>query len=149
MKARRRILITILLLDPAGIVWGYLRLPWAVVRSLYRDDDIAKAPAVYLSPKLAISSAQRRDLRQALPVRVVPTVPPRSSFDALVPRVSVSVTWNWLVIARVESAVFTQDKHGVTGRDSVYVCLFGAWFPILTYRYDSGWPPDAEALAPG
>ena len=44
------------------------------------------------------------------------------------------MTWNWLVIARVESAVFTQDKNGVRGRDSVYVCLFGAWFPILTYQ---------------
>ena len=148
MKARRRILITLLLLYSAGIVWGYFRLPLAAVRNLYRDDTVAKAPAVYLSSKLAISSAQRRYLQQALPVRVVPAVPPRSSFDALGPRVSVSVTWNWLVIARVESAVFTQDKSGITGRDSVYVCLFGAWFPILTYRYASGWPPDAEALAP-
>ena len=148
MKARRRILITLLLLYSAGIAWGYFRLPWAAVRNVYRDDDISKAPAVYLSSKLGISSAQRRYLRQALPVRVVPTVPPKSSFDALRPRVSVSVTWNWLLIARVESAVFTQDKIGVTGRDSVYVCLFGAWIPILTYRYDSGWPPDVEALAP-
>ena len=71
MKARRRILITLLVLDPAGIAWGYFRLPWAAVRSLYRDDQIAKAPAVYLSPKLAISPAQRRYLRQALPVRIV------------------------------------------------------------------------------
>jgi hypothetical protein len=148
MKARRRILVTLLLLYPAGIVSGYFRLPWAAVRSLYRDDDIAKARAVYISPKLAISSAQRRYLRQALPVSIVPTVPSKASFDALVPRVSVSVSWDWLVIARVESAVFAQNKFGVTGRDSVYVCLFGAWFPILTYKYDSGWPPDAEALAP-
>lgn len=81
-KARRRIFFTLLLLYSAGIAWGYFRLPWAAVRNLYRDDDIAKAPAVYLSSKLAISSAQRRYLRQALPVRVVPTVPPRSSFDA-------------------------------------------------------------------
>jgi hypothetical protein len=148
MKARRCILITLLSLYAVGTAWGYFRLPWAAVRSLYRDDDIAMAPAVYLSPKLAISSAQRRYLRRALPVPTVPTIPPRSSFEALVPRVSVSVTWNALVIARAESAVFTQDKIGVTGRDSVYVCLFGAWLPILTYRYDSGWPPDAEALAP-
>jgi hypothetical protein len=146
MKARRRILVTLLLLYPTGIVWGYFRLPWAAIRSLYRDDHTAKAPAVYLSPKLAISSAQRRYLRRALPVQIVPTLPPRSS--ALVPRVSVSVIWNALVIARVESAVFTQNKFGVKGRDSVYVCLFGGWFPILTYRYDSGWPPDAETLAP-
>lgn len=148
METRRRVLITLLLHYPAGIVWGYFRLPWAAVRSLYRDGDIAKAPAVYLSPRLALSSAQRGYLRRALTARVVPTAPPESSIDAIVPRVSVSVTWNWLVIARVESAVFTQDKSGVTGRDSVYVCLFGAWFPILTYRHDSGWPPDAEALAP-
>jgi hypothetical protein len=146
MRDCRRILSAFLLLYLAGIAWGYFRLPWAAVRSLYRDDHIAKASAVYLSPNVAISSAQRWYLRRALPVGIVATLPPKSS--ELVPRVSVSVTWNWLVIARVESAVFTQNKYGVAGRDSVYVCLFGAWFPMLTYRYDSGWPPGAEALAP-
>ncbi len=148
MKIRKRILIALLLLFPAGIAWGYFRLPWAAVRSLYRDDDIAQATAVYLSPNLAVSPAQRRYLQHALPVGVVPTVPLGGTFDSRVPRVSVCVTWNWAVLARVESAVFTQDKLGVAARDSVYVCLFGAWLPILTYRYERGWPPDVEALAP-
>jgi hypothetical protein len=148
MKTRRRILIMVLAIYAAGIAWGYFRLPLGAVRSLYRDDDIAKAPAVYLSPKMAISPGQLRYLRLALPVPIASVMPHRKTSDPNVPRVSVIVTWNALVIARVESAVFTQDKSGVSGRDSVYVCLFGAWFPVLTYRYDSGWPPDAEALAP-
>lgn len=148
MKTRRRFIITVLVLYAVGITWGYFRLPWVAVRSLYRDDHIAKAPAVYLSPKMAISRAQLWYLRRALPVPIASVMSYRNSHDPIVPRVSVVVTWNALMIARAESAVFTQDKDGVSGRDSVYVCLFGAWFPILTFRYDEGWPPDAEALAP-
>jgi hypothetical protein len=148
MKTRRPIIITVLALYAAGIVWGYIRLPWGAIRSLHRNDDIAGAPTVYLSPKMAMSPAQLRYLRGALGVPIAPVMRYRNSSDPIVPRVSVVVAWNALVIARAESAVFTQDKDGVTGRDSVYVCLFGAWFPVLTFRYDSGWPPDAEALAP-
>jgi hypothetical protein len=148
MKSRRRVIITVLALYAAGTVWGYFRLPWGAVRSLHRDDDIANAPAVYLSPKMAISPAQLRYLRGALPVPIAPVMWYRDSSHPIVPRLSVVVAWNALVIARAESAIFTQDKDGVTGRDSVYVCLFGAWFPVLTYRHDSGWPPDAETLAP-
>jgi hypothetical protein len=148
MKTRRRIIITVVALYAAGIVCGYIRLPWGAVRSLYRDDDIAKAPAVDLSPKMAISPVQLRYLRRALPVPIAPVMRKRNSSDPIIPRVSVVVPWNALVIARAESAVFTQDKSGVTYRDSVYVCLFGAWFPILTFRDDSGWPSDVEALSP-
>jgi hypothetical protein len=138
MKTRRCIVITVLALYAAGIAWGYFRLPWGAVRSLYRDDDIAKAPAVYHSPKMAISPVQLRYLRRALTVPITPVMRYRNSSDPIVPRASVVVACNALVIARVESAVFTQDKSGVTGRDSVYVCLFGAWFPVLTYRHGSG-----------
>ncbi len=148
MKTRRSIIITVLALYAAGIAWGYFRLPWSAVRSLYCDDVIAKAPTVYLSSKMAVSPAQLRYLRRALRVPIAPVMRYRNSSDPNVPRVSVVVAWNALVFARAESAVFTQDKYGVSGRDSVYVCLFGAWFPVLTYRHDSGWPPDAEALAP-
>jgi hypothetical protein len=148
MKTRRRIVIMVLALYAAGIAWGYFRLPWSAARSVCRDDRIAKAPAVYLSPKMAISPVQLWYLRRALPVPIAPVMRYRNSSDPIVPRVSVVVAWNALVIARAESAVLTEDKSGVTYRDSVYVCLFGAWFPILTFRYDSGWPPDAEALSP-
>jgi hypothetical protein len=123
MKARRRILITVLSLYAAGIVWGYFRLPWAAVRSLADYRLIAEAPAVSLS-ELDVSPAQLWYLRRALPVSPAPVVP----------RVSVSVTWYALVVARVRSGHYVGNT-GAEGRDSLYVCLFGAWVPVYTFSH--------------
>jgi hypothetical protein len=123
MKTRRGIFIAVVLLYAAGLIWGYFRLPWAAVRSLADYRLIVEAPAVSLSD-LDISPAQLGYLRRAL--RVSPT--------PVVPRVSVTVTWNALVIARVRSGHYVGNT-GAEHRDSVYVCLFGAWVPVYTYSH--------------
>lgn len=121
MTARRRILFTVLFLYTVGIAWGYFRLPWAAVRSLADYRLIVEAPAVSLS-KIDISPAQLGYLRRALPVTTA----------SVVPRVSVSVIWNALAIARVRSSHYVGNT-GAEVRDSVYICLFGAWVPVYTY----------------
>src|SRR4051812_19606559 len=57
MKVRRRILIAVVLLYAVGLVWGYLRLPWAAIRTLRDYRIIAVAPAISLS-EAEISPAQ-------------------------------------------------------------------------------------------
>lgn len=121
MTTRRRILIAVVSLYAAGLVWGYFRLPWAAIRSLRDYRLIAKAPAVSLS-KADVSPAQLGYLRRALSVSKAPVVP----------RVSVAVIWNVLVLARVRSGHYV-SSIGAEGRESLYLCLFGSWIPVYTY----------------
>ena len=92
MQARRRILIIVVSLYAAGLVWGYFRLPWAAIKNLGDYRIIAEARAVSLS-EIDVSVPQLRYFKGALPVSDAPVVP----------RVSVAVSWNALVIARVKS----------------------------------------------
>ena len=50
----------------------------------------------------------------------------------VVPRLSVAVSWNALVSARVKSGHYIGNV-GAERQDVLYVCLFGAWVPVYTY----------------
>lgn len=123
MRSRRYVLISVLVLYALGLAWGYLRLPWAAVKSLVDYEIVARPTAVSLSHR-NVSTAQLRYLKRALRVSPVPVVP----------RVSVNVIWNALVFARVESGHYI-GPLGAEVKDSLYLCLFGVWFPIYTYSH--------------
>ena len=122
MQARRRILIAVALLYAVGLVWGYFRLPLAAIKNLhdYRI-FIAQARAVSLD-EIDISAPQLGYLRGAIPL----------SRDPVVPRLSVAVSWNALVVARINSGYY-HSNEGAERMDILYICLFGAWVPIHTY----------------
>jgi hypothetical protein len=122
MLTRRRLLICILALYGLGLLWGYIRLPWAAVRSLRDYATLAAAPAVSFGNGLDVSPAQRWYLGRCLPESPVP----------LVPRVEVEVRWNALVLARVHSGYYVSNT-GAEYRDSLYLCLFGFWIPVYDF----------------
>ena len=121
LQARRLILITIVSLYAAGLIWGYFRLPWAAMKNLGDYRLIAEAEAVSLA-ETDVSALQLNYLRGALSVSTV----------SVVPRASVAVSWNALVIARVKSGHYIGNE-GAENQDVLYVCLFGAWVPVYTY----------------
>src|SRR4051794_39078864 len=98
MKARKRVwlrvLPSILVLYVLGLGWGYLRLPWAAIRSLADSRLITTAPAVSLSETgVDVSRSQQWYLDRVLSQSPTPVAP----------RVGVVVRWNALICARVSS----------------------------------------------
>ena len=87
MLSRRRLLTCVLILYCIGLVWGYVRLPWAAVKSLADYGLIASAPAVSFAASLDVSPAQRWYLEHALTESPIPVVP-RVSVDVDHGRVS-------------------------------------------------------------
>lgn len=122
MRNRCRLLIGILALYGLCLIWGYVRLPWAAVRSLRDYAYLAAAPAVSFADGLDVSPAQRWYLGRSLPESPVP----------LVPRVEVEVRWNALVLARVHSGYYVSNT-GAEHRDSLYLCFFGFWIPVYNF----------------
>ena len=122
MPSRRRIVLCVLALYGLGLVWGYVRLPWAALRSLRDFPTLAAAPAVSFANNLDVSPVQRWYLERALPESPVPVVP----------RVDAEVRWNALALARVRSGYFISNT-GAESRDSLYVCVFGAWVPVYNF----------------
>lgn len=118
-----RALFVLLALYLAGLVWGHVRLPWAALMSLRDHQLFRDASAVSLdSDKTAITTAQHRYLKWALPV----------SATATKPVVFVAIHWNAGVCARVQSGIYVSST-GAEAQDCLYVCLFGAWVPV--YRF--------------
>jgi hypothetical protein len=107
-----------------GLAWGYLRLPWAAIKSLADYEIVARAPAVRLSHR-NVSTVQLWYLDHALRVSPVPVKP----------SVSAIVIWNALVFARVRSGWYTGNL-GAEHKESLYFCLFGAWIPVYTYGHE-------------
>lgn len=124
MKTRRRILILVLALYVLGLGWGYVRLPWAAIKSLADFELIAKKPAVTISDA-RVSLVQLWYLKQAL----------KESPVTVEPRVSVQVTWNALIVARVRSGHYLAPL-AAEGCDRLYFCLFGLWIPAYTYSHE-------------
>jgi hypothetical protein len=123
VRSRLRVaLICVLALYLLGLVWGYVRLPWAAIRSLRDYHLVVEAPAVTFAATLEVSPAQRWYLEHCLTESPVPTVP----------RIDVEVPWNALVLARVRSGYFVSGT-GAEQRDSLYVCVFGAWVPVYNF----------------
>jgi hypothetical protein len=127
MKWLRRVLVCVLILYGLGLVWGYFRLPLAAIKSLGNYRSIASAPAVSFG-NLGVSSTQRWYLGHAFSESPVPAAP----------SVAVSVEWNALVLARVRSGYHVSPK-GAERRDSLYLCVFGAWIPVYNFRREMAW----------
>ena len=125
MKHWRRILVCVLALYLLGLGVGYIRLPFAAIKSLGNYRSIASAPAVTFADTLDASASQRWYLEQSFTESPVPVVPV----------VSAAVQWNLLVVARANSRYYVGPK-GAERRDSLYLCLFGAWVPVYTF---GGW----------
>jgi hypothetical protein len=124
-RVRLRVLLGILVLYLLGLGWGYLRLPWAAIRSLADHKSVTTAPAVSLSATgVDVSRSQQWYLDRVLPLSPTPVVP----------RVSVVVRWNALICARVSSGHYV-GPTGAEWRDSLYICLFGAWVPVYTFSH--------------
>ena len=122
MKWWRRVLVCLPILYGLGLVWGYFRLPLAAVKSLGSYRSIASAPAVSFG-NLNVSSSQRWYLGHAF----------NESPVLGVPSVAVSVEWNALAVARVRSSYYSSPK-GAERRESVYLCMFGAWIPVHNFQ---------------
>ena len=123
MSKRRHIVIGIVGIYILMLIWGYARLPWAAIKNLrdYRG-VVAPAKAVSFTSDLDISGVQEWYLKHSLNESPLPVVP----------RLSVRVKWNALILARVESGHWVGPK-GAEGRDSLYFCCFGFWIPIFTF----------------
>jgi hypothetical protein len=108
-----------------GLAWGYQRLAWAAIKNLADYNLIRTAPAVSIDEsQTSISRSQESYLRERLRISSMPTTP----------RVSVAVVWNALVCARVKAGHYT-GPLGVEGKDTLFVCVFGAWFPVYTFGH--------------
>ena len=121
MHKRRRILVVIAVLYAIGLAWGYVRLPFAAVKSLGDYRLIANAPAV------GIGQVKAAPLQVAYLTRSLST-----SRTTAAPHVSATVIWNALAVARVRSAIYL-GPTGAESRDVLYVCLFGVWVPVYTF----------------
>ena len=125
MKRLHWILISILVLYLLGLGWGYISLPTAAIKNLGGYRTIAAAPAVSFSEGMDVSPAQRWYLEHAFtesPVQVVP-------------RLSVKVDWNAILLARVGSGYFVSGKSA-ENKSSLYLCAFGYWIPVHTFYQD-------------
>lgn len=120
MKWRRRLLMGIAILYGLGLVWGYFRLPWAAVKSLGNVSRAAAVNYVFMS----MSSSQRWYLDQALQESPVPVRP----------QVSVEIKWYAVVLARVRTSYYVSPK-GAADRDSLFLCVFGAWLPVHNFGH--------------
>jgi hypothetical protein len=120
-----RALFVLLALYLAGLVWGHVRLPWAALLSLRDHQLIREASAVSVdTDRTVITAAQHRHLKWALPV----------SATATKPVVFVATDWNAWACARVRSGIYVSPE-GAEAQDCLYVCLFGAWFPVYRFSH--------------
>ena len=117
--------LIVLVVYALSLSWGYIRVPWAAIKSLADYQFIVKAPVVSLPESdVNVSRPQRWYLDLALAQSPTPVVP----------RVHVSVQWNALLCARVRSGLHA-GPLAAEDKDSLYVCLFGAWIPIYTFDH--------------
>ena len=127
-RRRKRILVALLLVGSlylGGLAWGSRRLPWAAIKSLRDHQLLTTAPAVTVDRgQTSMSRAQETYLFQRLRVSPTPTTP----------RIHVNVRWNALVCARVDAGHYL-GPTGAEQKDTLFVCLFGAWIPVYTYTH--------------
>lgn len=128
MPRRRRILRraawALVALYVLGLAWGHVRLPATAVKNLADYPGIVIDRKLRLSSDLDVSRVQRWHLQRSLPL----------TSTQVASRVSVSVEWNALIIARVRSSHYTSPT-GAEGKDVLYVNVFGAWVPVHTFMH--------------
>lgn len=106
-----------------GLAWGNRRLAWAAIKDLRDHELVTTAPAVTVDRgQTSISRAQEVYLLQRLRESLTPTTP----------RIHVNVRWNAFVCARVNAGHYV-GPLGAEWKDTLFVCVFGAWVPVYTF----------------
>lgn len=124
MTKRRKIGLLILgSLYSIGLIWGQFRLPFAAVKNL-RDYPMLRMPTPVSASdnKLIMHDFQKMYLKQSM----------NMTEGTQPPRISVDVTWNVGILARVRSGHYSSPT-GAESLDCLYICFFGGWIPIYTF----------------
>jgi hypothetical protein len=125
-RRRKRIVVAFLVVGSlyvGGLAWGSRRLAWAAIKDLSDRELVTTAPAITVDRgQTSISRSQEAYLLQRLRESPTPTTP----------RIHVNVRWNALVCARVEAGHHV-GPTGAEWKDTLFVCLFGAWVPVYTF----------------
>ena len=116
-------LLVVALLYVGGLFVGNRRLAWAAIKDLRDRELVTAAPAVTLDrTQTSISRSQEACLFQHLRESPTPTTP----------RIHVNVRWNAFVCARVHAGHYV-GSTGAESKDTLLVCVFGAWVPVHTF----------------
>src|SRR5258706_15650023 len=108
-----------------GLVSGYRRLPWVAINNLSDHELVTAATAVTIDrSQSSMSQSQEAYLKLRLPESPVPTTP----------RIHVQIGWNALVCACVKAGRY-RALLGAEWKDTLFVCVFGAWIPVYTFSH--------------
>ncbi len=125
-RSRKQIVVAFLLgglLYVGGLGWGSRRLAWAAIKDLRDGELVTSAPAITVDRgQTSISRSQETYLLQQLRESPTPTRP----------RIYVNVRWTWWVCARIEAGHYFSPT-GAEWKDTLFVCVFGAWVPVYTF----------------
>lgn len=125
-RKRKRIVVALLVIGSlyvGGLAWGNRRLAWAAIKDLQDHKLVTAAPAVTVDRgQTSISRPQEAYLLHRL----------RESPTATTPRIHVNVRWNVMVCARVSAGHYVSPM-GAEQKDTLFVCVFGAWVPVYTF----------------
>jgi hypothetical protein len=117
-------ILVISLLYLGGLGIGDSRLAWAAIRNLRDHNLVTTASTITLDRgQTSISSSQEAYLLRQLHESPTPTTP----------RIHVAVRWNAFVCARVAAGHYV-GPVGAEGKDTLFVCVFGAWVPVYTFN---------------
>ena len=106
---------------------GYIRLPFAALASLADYDLLADEALIYTdASRLEVSTIQRWWIKRSLP---------NLAEGESVPKVSVRVKWNLLLLARVQSGHY-MSPTGAEGRDCLYIWCLGVWIPAYDFSHE-------------
>jgi hypothetical protein len=125
-RKRKRIVAGLLVVGAlyvSGLAWGSRRLAWAAIKDLRDRELVTSATAVTIDRgHTSMWRSQESYLLRRLRQSPTPTTP----------RIYVNVRWNALVCARVEAGHYV-GPLGAEARDTLFVCVFGAWVPVYTF----------------
>src|SRR5689334_15521603 len=94
MSKRRKIILLVLVGYVLGLAWGYVRLPFAAVKSLADYRLLADKPHAFASDEhLQMSGIQRWYLKRSI----------KLEHGTETPQISAAVQWNCGIVARVKS----------------------------------------------
>jgi hypothetical protein len=125
-RRRKRIvvaLVAVASLYLIGLIVGHRRLAWAAIADLRDRELVTTAASVTLDrTRSSLTAAQEAYLLSRLKESPTPTTP----------RIHVDVRWDAFVCARVSAGHYV-GPTGAEGKETLFVCLFGAWIPVYTF----------------
>ena len=128
MFKRRRaiqILLVVAVFYAVGLVWGYQRLPLAVISDLDNGEFLRRNPSANWSRATTrISTVQESYLERRL----------AHSQQHAMPRAYVSIQWNAFALARVQGG-YDAGFDSVERKDRLYLCLFGGWVCVHAFSH--------------